>query len=155
MRTDLSLLCAFLSTLALTLEAHAQVSVSDAWVRATVAQQKGTGAFMRIVSAKDAKLVEVKSPVAKVAEVHEMSMVDNVMRMRPVAALALPAGKVVELKPNGYHVMLMELTEQIKVGDLIPITLTIEDKDSKREVVEIKAPARPLNATGPATHHKH
>ena len=155
MRTNYPLLCALLSTLAFTQGAHAQVTVTDAWVRATVAQQKGTGAFMRILSAKDAKLVEVKSPVAKIAEVHEMSMVDNVMRMRPISSLALPAGKVVELKPNGYHVMLMGLNGQIKDGDLIPITLTIEGADAKREVVDIKVPARPLNATGPAVHHKH
>lgn len=135
--------------------AAAQVTVKEAWVRATVPQQRGTGAFMQITSARDARLVEVKTPVAKVAEVHEMAMVDNVMRMRRVQALELPAGKTVELKPGGYHVMLMELNGQIKAGDTIPITLTIENKDSRRETIELKVPAKPLTHTPEAGHGKH
>ena len=134
--------------------AVAEITVREAWVRATVPQQKGTGAFMQITSSVDARLVEVQTPAAKVAEVHEMAMVDNVMRMRPVKALELPAGKIVELKPNGYHVMLMGLKEQIKDGDRIAITLIVEDKDRKRQTVDVQAPARPLNYL-PGAGHKH
>ena len=75
-----------LAALALGAAAHAQVRVKDAWVRATVPQQKATGAFMQIVSAQDAKLVEAKSPAAGVVEIHEMAMVDQVMKMRAVPA---------------------------------------------------------------------
>ena len=135
--------------------AVAQVTVRDAWVRATVPQQQGTGAFMQITSPIDARLVEVQTPAAKVAEVHEMATVDNVMRMRPVKALDLPAGKTVELKPNGYHVMLMGLKDQIKDGDRISLTLTIEDKDKKRQTIEVFAPARPLNYAPGGGHGKH
>ena len=135
--------------------AWAQVSVKDAWVRATVPQQRGTGAFMQITSTRDARLVEVRTPIAKVAEVHEMAMVDNVMRMRAVNGLDLPAGKTVELKPNGYHLMLMELTGQVKEGDTVPITLIVEDKVKKRETIEIKAPVRPLNYAPGGGHGKH
>ena len=135
--------------------AVAQVTVRDAWVRATVPQQQGTGAFMQITSPIDARLVEVQTPAAKVAEVHEMATVDNVMRMRPVKALDLPAGKTVELKPNGYHVMLMGLKDQIKDGDRISLTLTIEDKDKKRQTIEVYAPARPLNYAPGGGHGKH
>ena len=135
--------------------AAAQVIVKDAWVRATVPQQQGTGAFMQITSPVDARLVEVQSPAAKVAEVHEMTMVDNVMRMRPVKALDLPAGKTVELKPSGYHVMLMGLKDQIKDGDRITLTLTLEDKDKKRQTIEVYAPARPLNYAPGGAHGKH
>ena len=106
--------------------AHAQVTVSEAWVRATVAQQKATGAFMQLQSAQDAKLVSAQSPVAGVTEVHEMAMDNGVMKMRPIPFLALPAGKAVELKPGGYHVMLMDLKGQVKDGDMVPVTLVVE-----------------------------
>ena len=135
--------------------AAAQVTVQDAWVRATVARQQGTGAFMQITSARDVRLIEVQSSAAKVAEVHQMTMVDNVMRMRPVKALDLPAGKTIELKPNGYHVMLMGLQAEIKDGDTVPITLTFEDKDKKREIVEVKALVRPLSYAPAGGGHKH
>ena len=110
---------------------------------------------MQIKAARDARLIEVHSPVAKVAEVHEMVTVDNVMRMRPLNALDLPAGKTVELKPGGYHVMLMGLKEQIKDTDTVTLTLTIEDHDKKRETIELRVPARPLNYAGDSGHSKH
>jgi len=127
----------------------AQVSVSDAWVRGTVASQRATGAFMNLQSASDAALVGAASPVAKVVEVHEMAHEGGVMKMRAIDRLPLPAGRKVELKPGGYHVMLMALTAPIKEGDVVPITLTVEAKDGKRSTVEVKATARAL--TAPAT----
>lgn len=142
--------------------AQSSVEIKDPWVRATVAQQKATGAFMQLTAKGDSKLVEVKSPVAGVAEIHEMAMDNNVMKMRQIPGLALPAGKAVELKPGGYHVMLLDLKAQVKEGDVVPVTLVFEDKDGKRETVEIKAPAKPLaamqgmaNKPAPAAEHKH
>jgi len=127
--------------------ALAQTTVSDAWVRATVAQQTATGMFARITSASGGRLVAASSPVAGVVEIHEMTMVDNMMRMRPVAGLDLPAGKPVELKPSGYHVMLMDLKQQLKVGDIVPVTLVIEDTSGKRQNVEVKAQVKALATT--------
>ncbi len=139
--------------------AQAQVTVKDAWVRATVPQQKATGAFMQLQSATDAKLVSASSSVAPITEVHEMAMQDNVMRMRQVPAIDLPAGKTVELKPGGYHVMLMDLPQQVKEGQTVALTLVFEGKDGKRQSVEVKAPVRALNAAatsgGHAGHGKH
>lgn len=132
------------------ISAQAQVTISDAWVRATVAQQKATGAFMQIKSVKDARLLEVRSPVAGVVEIHKMEMADNVMKMRAIDTLDLPAGKVVELKPGSYHIMLLDLKAQVKDGDVVPVTLVVEGKDKKRETIEIKATAKPLNQ---AAHH--
>ena len=142
------------------LPAQAQVTVKDPWVRATVSQQKATGAFMQITSMQDARLVEAKSPVAGVVEVHEMIMEKDVMKMRAVKGLDLPAGKSVELKPGGYHVMLMDLKQQVKEGDVVPLTLVIEDKDKKRSTIEVKAPAKPLASAAKAPEkmdqqHKH
>ncbi|MBP8897733.1 MAG: copper chaperone PCu(A)C [Sulfuritalea sp.] len=134
----------------------AQVTVKDPWVRATVPAQKATGAFMQITSAQDARLVEARSPVAGVVEVHEMVMEKEVMKMRAMKGLDLPAGKTVELKPGGYHVMLMDLKEQMKEGTTVPVTLVVESKDRKRSTVEVKAAVKPLTTPAKAEpEHKH
>ena len=131
--------------------ALAQTSVKNPWVRGTVAQQKASGAFMQITSATGGKLVSVSSPVAGIAEVHEMAMEGNTMRMRALPSLALPAGQAVELKPGGYHVMLMDLKQTLNAGDMVPLSLVIEGKDGKRETLQVQAPVRALNE--PATKH--
>jgi copper(I)-binding protein len=133
----------------------AQVTVSEPWVRATVPQQKATGAFMKLQSAQDAKLISAKSVVAGVVEVHEMAMDAGVMKMRAVEGLALPMGKAVDLKPGGYHVMLMDLKSQLKEGDAVPLTLTFETKDGKRQTMEVKATARNMSAPAQPSHGGH
>ena len=148
-----------LSALCLTAPAWAQVRITDPWVRGTVAGQTATGAFMQLDAAGGARLVEARSPVAGTVEIHEMTMIDNVMRMRALPGLSLPPGKPVELKPGGYHLMLMNLKQSVKQGDTVPITLVFEGKDSQRQSIEIKAPVRALTAAqGGAKHsmdHKH
>ncbi len=126
------------------LASYAQVTVTDPWVRATVPAQKATGAFMQLNSETDTRLVAVSSPVAR-AEIHEMAMKDNVMRMRQIAALDVPAGKTFALKPGSYHLMFFDLKNPIREGDVVPLTLVFEDKDKKRETLELKMPARALN----------
>ncbi|NCT84457.1 MAG: copper chaperone PCu(A)C [Comamonadaceae bacterium] len=132
----------FASALFLSLAAQAQVKIDDPWVRATVAPQKATGAFMQLTSAQPAKVVAASSPVAAVVEIHEMKMEDGVMKMRAVDALALPAGQAVALKPGSYHVMLMGLKAPIKAGETVPLTLTVEGEEKQRSTVEVKALAR-------------
>lgn len=124
----------------------ADVAVSAAWVRATVPAQKATGAFMQLKSDADARLMSAASPIAGVVEIHEMVMDGQVMKMNAVPGLDLPAGQTVELVPGGYHVMLMDLKQQVKEGDEVPLTLTVENKDGSRATLEVKAVARPLNA---------
>lgn len=143
---------ALAGALLLAAQAHAQVSVQDAWVRASVPQQKATGAFMRLTAAQDTRLVAVSSPLAAVAEVHEMKMEGDVMKMRAMPALALPAGKAVELKPGGYHIMLMDLKQPAAAGSTVPLTLVLESKDGQRQSLEVQAPVRALGA-GPASGH--
>jgi copper(I)-binding protein len=133
--------------------ASAQITIKEPWVRGTVAQQKASGAFMQITSANGGKLVSASSPVAGLVEVHEMAMDGNVMKMRAVPALDLPAGKTVELKPGGYHVMLMDLKQQLKPGEAVPLTLVVEGRDGKRETIEVKAPVKPLAGTADAMKH--
>ena len=123
-------------------------TVTDAWVRGTVAGQKATGAFMQLKSPADTALVAAASPVAKIVEIHEMKMEGGMMKMNAVDKLALPAGKAVDLKPGGYHVMLMDLVKPLKEGDTVPLQLTFEDKAGKKQTVEVKALVRPLTASG-------
>ncbi len=143
--------------LAMSAVAHAQVEVSDVWVRATVPQQRATGVFMNLTAKQDARLVAAESPAADVVEVHEMKMEGEVMKMRAIDALPLPAGQAVALKPGGYHVMLIDLKAQIKEGDVVPVTLVIENAAGQQERIELQAPARPLAtpAGGGAMQHRH
>ena len=134
--------------------AQAQVSVENAWVRATVPGQKSTGAFMTLRSASDARLVAAQSDAARAAEVHEMKMEGDVMRMREVQSVALPAGQTVELKPGGYHIMLLDLGRQIVEGETVPLTLVIETA-GRRETLRVQAQARPLASAARPAAHKH
>ena len=126
--------------------ASAQVTIKNAWIRATVPVQKATGAFMQITSAQDARLVAVTTPVAGLVELHQMDMKDGMMNMRHVESIDLPAGKPVELASGGYHVMLLELKRQMKAGDTVPLTLVVENKDRKRSTVAVTATVKPLTA---------
>ena len=136
------------AALVLAASAAAQVAVTEPWVRGTVAGQKATGAFMQLKSPADAALVEAASPVAKIVEIHEMKMEGGMMKMRAVEKLPLPAGKAVELKPGGYHVMLMDLVQPLNEGDTVPLKLTFEDKAGKKQTVEVKAQVKALTAGG-------
>lgn len=143
MKRVLQSAAALLCLLAL-IPAQAEVNVSDAWIRATVPQQNVTGAFFQIRSSTDARLLEVQSTAAGSVEIHEMKMENNVMKMRQLDHLELPAGKLVELKPGSFHLMLMDLKMQIKSGDVIPLTLIVEGKDKKRQALQIQLKARAL-----------
>lgn len=133
--------------------APADVQVTDAWVRPAVKGQSGTGGYMRLLSPAGATLVGFSSPVAGVAELHEMSMMGDVMRMRPVPSLTLPAGQVVALKPGGYHLMLMQLKQPLKVGDQVPLTLRFKAADGSSQLLSIQVPIRMAapDSTAPAS----
>ena len=146
---------ALLASASASASAQAQVVVKDAWVRATVPQQKATGAFMQLTAGQDTRLVSVSSAAVPVVELHEMSMQDHVMKMRQLPALDLPAGRAVELKPGSYHLMLLELKQPMKVGDSVPLTLVFEDKAGKRQSVEVKAEVRALGAGAKPAEHQH
>ncbi len=133
--------------------AWAQVEVKSAWVRATVGGQKTTGVYMALKSDAGATLVGVESPAAAIVEVHEMRMDGNVMRMRAIPRLELPAGKAVEMKPGGYHVMLIDLKRPLKTGDSVPLRLKIEGKDKSVATVEVKADVR--ESAADMRHHGH
>jgi copper(I)-binding protein len=129
------------------------VAVTDAWVRATVQGQKATGAFMKITSKDQTKLVTASSPAAGIVEIHEMKMDKDVMKMAALpSGLELPAGKTVELKPGGYHVMLMDLKAPLAADSTVPVTLTFEDAKGNKITQELKMPVKAMAAQGA---HKH
>jgi copper(I)-binding protein len=124
--------------------ARADVTVRDAWVRGTVPAQKATGAFLTLTSTEDAKVVAASSPVAGMAQIHVSESQGGIMRMHAIDGIELPAGKAVELQPGGSHIMLMQLAHPLAAGDSVALALTIEDRNGKRTVLEVRAPVRPL-----------
>lgn len=130
----------------------ATVTVGDAWVRPTVTGQKATGVFLKLTAKEAARLVGVSSPVAGIAEIHEMKMDKDVMRMAPVPALELPAGKTVELKPGGLHLMLMDLKTTIQKGDRVPLVLTLQDAKGATSSQEVSVEAGMAMPVDTSTH---
>ena len=140
---------ALIATLACTNLYAQNVDVKDAWVRTSVQGQKATGAFMKLTAKDGAKLVAVTSPAAGVAEVHEMKMDGDIMKMRAVpGGLDLPAGKTVELKPGGYHVMLMDLKAALPKDSSVPLTLVFKDAKGVESKLELKVPVTTMAPGG-------
>ena len=106
----------------------AQVSkVEAAWARPTVAGQSAGGGYLKIAGGASAdRLLSASAQVARHVELHSMEMDGNVMRMRPVESVAVPAGQTVELKPGGLHIMFMGLAQPLKSGSSFPLTLRFE-----------------------------
>ncbi len=124
----------------------AEITVEEPWVRATVPGQQGTGAFMTVHSTTDTRLVAAHTDVARVTEVHEMRMVDGVMKMRQVPGVAIEAGGTLELAPGGYHIMMMGLERAVTEGEVIPMTLEFSTEDGQSETLTVDALVRPLDA---------
>ncbi len=132
------------------------IEVKDAWVRATVPGQKATGAFMKITAKDGARLLYVSSSAAGVTELHEMKLQGDVMSMRAVVdGLDIPAGKTVELKPGGYHVMLMDLKVTLDKDRTLPLTLVFKDLKGAERKVELKVPVAAQSSATGTTPHQH
>jgi copper(I)-binding protein len=127
------------------------VAVADAWARATVTGQKASGVFMKLTATQATRLVGASSPVAGVVEVHEMKMEKDVMKMAAISGLDLPAGKTVELKPGGYHVMLMDLKAPLQKDSTLALTLMFKDAKGVMTPLDVKVPVQ--QPTPPAGMH--
>ena len=142
-----------LASLVLATSALAQeVTVAESWARATVPGQKATGAFMKITSKDGAKITGVSSPAAGVAEIHEMKMEKDVMKMAAIPSLNVPAGGAVELKPGSYHVMLMDLKAPLADSSVVPVTLSFENAKGVKSQIELQVPVKTMNMQ---QQHKH
>ncbi|QHI98101.1 copper chaperone PCu(A)C [Xylophilus rhododendri] len=133
----------------------APVEVKDAWIRTAVKGQSGTGAFMKLQAPSGSRLIGASTPEAGLAEVHEMKMDGDVMRMRPLAqGLELPARQTVELKPGGYHLMLTQLRQALPAGTTVPVKLDFIDAEGRRSSAQLQLPvlaAPPASAGGHGT----
>ena len=128
------------------------IAVQNAWVRPTVGEQDATGAYLTITSQEPLALVGVATPAAETAEVHEMKMDGDIMRMRMAERIEIKAGEALELKPGGYHLMLMALTAPIQAGQEIELSLQFEKADGSKIEMPVKAVAG-QNAGGAGHHH--
>ena len=129
--------------------AWAQVKVEAAWARPTVPGQQGSGGFMTLRSERADRLLGGSTSVAERFELHSMTMQGDVMQMRQVDAIALPAGQKVELKPGGLHVMFIGLKHPLTQGSKVPVTLRFE------RAGEVKIEMTVMSRPAPAAGHKH
>lgn len=145
-------LLALLMSLALASPAFADtVKIENAWVRATAPGQKVAGGFLDLTADADLKLVGGSSPASSTLELHMMKMDGGVMIMRQIKEIDLPRGKTVSLKPGGLHIMFIDLKQQIKEGDKVPVSLTVRNAAGKEQQLQVEAPA--MRAGGMAHHH--
>ena len=109
------------------------ITVSQPRIRATAPGQTVSGAFMTLVnnSATAYALTSVSFSGASVVEIHETSMNDDMMRMRKVSQIDIPANGSAELKPGGYHIMLIGLEKELKADTTETLTLTFSDDSQK------------------------
>lgn len=135
-----ALIAAAAMTLAAATLAQAPLKVEGAWVRSSVPGQQGTGAFMKLTARQPMQIVGVSTPVAGTADLHEMKLEGDLMTMRPVVALDLPAGRTIELKPGGYHLMLQDLKQPLRPGTSVPLTLVLRDAKWVHSKLELKLP---------------
>lgn len=120
------------------------VQVDSAWVRPMVKGQTATGGFMVLTARQPLTLEGFSMTRAGVPELHEMSMDGNVMRMRAIASLALPAGQAVMLRPGGHHLMLTQLPDALKEGELLSLTLKLRTAEGKSVTQAINVPVKTL-----------
>lgn len=141
--------------------AHAQKisadapSISEVWIKPTIPGSDVSAAYMHIKSATTFNLIKAESPLVGIAELHSMNMKDGVMEMKAEDAFLIPAGKAIDLKPGGMHIMLMKVRQPIKAGDKVPLTLTFEAPDKKSLTVKLDAIARADGTAGATPHHAH
>ena len=112
-------------------EANHSVAVLDAWARANAPGQTVGAAYMTLISAQDSTMVKVEADIAGTVQIHSMSMENNVMKMRMLEELPLPAGKAEKLAPGGFHLMLFDLKKPLTAGESVKLTLTFRDNAGK------------------------
>ncbi len=120
----------------------AAVKVEAAWARPTVAGQAAGGGFLKITGGPAAdRLLGGSAGISKAVELHTMQMDGDVMRMREMPGIDVPAGQAVELKPGGLHLMFTGLKQPLKAGESFPLTLRFEKAGEVK--VEVKVAAQP------------
>lgn len=128
--------------------APAALKIESAWARATVAGQRSSGAYLVINNTGDqpATLLGACSPAVKTVQMHDMHMEGDVMEMRELDHVSVPAQQSVAFKSGGLHLMLMDLPRPLQAGSTLPLVLHFDKGD-----VTVQAPVRGLNPAPPAS----
>jgi periplasmic copper chaperone A len=149
MKTFLAALVLAVSAVACS-DASGPVTAQGAWARPIVTGQDSSGAYMTLTAREPLTLVGAETPAAGIVEIHEMQMVGDVMKMRAAETLPLAPGKPLELKPNGYHFMLMDLKAPFNAGSEIHMTLRLRDAKGAEQKLAVTVP---VTASAPPVHH--
>lgn len=131
---------AFIGLLFITQSSAAQIEVENAWTRATAPNAKTGAAYMVLKNngSTDDKLIGAESDVAKKTQIHTAEMKDGMMNMHRVEFILVPGGGSAELKPGGYHVMMMGLKQPLKEGREVHITLKFENAGEIKVTAPVK-----------------
>ncbi|HEU0215839.1 MAG TPA: copper chaperone PCu(A)C [Stellaceae bacterium] len=124
---------------------NGEVQITDAWARATPGGAQAAAAYVTLESPAGDRLTGVSTPAAHKADIHEMSMDNGVMKMRPVDGVDLPPGQKVTLKPGGYHIMLTGLANPLVEGQSFPLTLDFAKAGERQVAVTVQK----VGAMGP------
>ena len=143
-----------IALLASTQAAASEVTVSEAWARATAPGQHNGAVYLHITSRQDSRIVAVSTPAAEGATLHSTTNDKGVMKMRELDTLLLPAGQQVQLGAGATHIMLSGLKKPLVAGDSVPLTITIQFTDKRRESVKVMATIVPLTSNQ-EHHHQH
>jgi len=157
MKSKLFLTAAVLTLASAFAHAHSfklgEIEIGHPYARPTVASQPMGGGYLSLDNkGRDDKLLSATAAVSASVELHSMSMEGDVMRMRQIDGIALPAGTKVELKPGGYHLMFVSLKVPLKAGDKFPMKLKFEKAGEVEVTVSVEVPKAASDA---AVEHKH
>ena len=140
----------FVAALLISFTSYAgDIEVSGGWIRATAPGQDTAGADMTITSKHAATLVGASSPVCSVVQLHTMKNENGMMKMREVKVIELPAGKRVNLRGSGYHLMLIGLKAALKEGATVPLTLSVKVPSRGIVKIDTSAEVKSLTAAQP------
>jgi len=138
--------CAAMTVAAFSAQAHdykiGDLVLEHPWTRATPPNAKAGGGFVTITNTgeSDDRLISADADVSQRVEIHEMAVVDGIMRMREMEnGIDIPAGETVSLEPGGLHIMFMGLNDGFKKDHLVPVTLTFEQAGTIEVVMPVAA----------------
>jgi len=149
------LFACFLAMLAVSQAYADEVKVTKAWTRATAPGQDSASVQLTITSRNDATLIGVASGSAQSGEIHSMVMEGEMMKMRALESLPLPAKTPVTLGADGNHLMLIGLKKPLKAGHKLPFALTVKFADGHTSVIRVLAVIKPLETTSDEGHEHH
>lgn len=132
-----------------------EVTISEAWARATAPGQDSAAVSLHITSQKNASIVAASSAAASSVEIHSMTHENGMMKMRATDAFELKAKQEAVLGSHGNHLMLVGLKKPLNAGDTVPLTLTLQFADKHTEKVDVKAEVKPLTEDHEEHMHHH